>query len=284
MAVTGPGGTGASTVAIAVAQGLAATHRRVVLIDCCLRAEQAMLHDLRGPGAGLLALVDLHGERTPTPDEVRALSVDVANRSYGLLTGLPRPRHWALVPPGSVRPALRSARRAFDAVVADVAADVEGEAEAGSADVEDRNALARTTIGTADLVLVVGQGGMKGVHAVVRTVADLLELGVEPHRLLPVVNRAPAARSDRAALARTIAHLLDGVPGGRAVEPVLHAPGIAAEDALRAGRPLPASWSALLAGAVLAVLERAGRATGDVTPVPVAPGVLGHWDDDGPHP
>jgi hypothetical protein len=48
VAVTGPGGTGASTISIAIAQGLAADVRHgglVLLADLALEADHAMLHD-----------------------------------------------------------------------------------------------------------------------------------------------------------------------------------------------------------------------------------------------
>ena len=66
VAVTGPGGTGASVTAIALAQGLAAepgTAGRgpeVLLADLCRRADQAMLHDARVLVPGLPELVDAH--------------------------------------------------------------------------------------------------------------------------------------------------------------------------------------------------------------------------------
>ena len=51
------------------------------------------------------------------------------------------------------------------AVVADVTGDVEGEAEGGSADVEERNHLARSAVLNSSVVVAVGAPGMKGVHS-----------------------------------------------------------------------------------------------------------------------
>src|SRR4051812_18903929 len=61
VAVTGPGGTGASTVAMALAQGLAADVRLadlVALVDLALDADQAMLHDAGDIVPGVQELVD----------------------------------------------------------------------------------------------------------------------------------------------------------------------------------------------------------------------------------
>src|SRR5439155_6990255 len=81
VAVTGPGGTGASTAAIALAQGLAIDRRRrarVLLADLCLRSEQAMLHDVKEVGPGLFELVDAHRFGNLAAAEVRALAFTIA--------------------------------------------------------------------------------------------------------------------------------------------------------------------------------------------------------------
>jgi MinD-like ATPase involved in chromosome partitioning or flagellar assembly len=190
VAVTGPGGTGASVVAIALSQGLAASRRRVLLVDACLHAEQSMLHNAHGAQPGLMEMVELHSAGAPSVRQVRQLAIGIVERGYHLLVGLRRARHWSSTRPASLQVTLQSLRAAFDMVVADVDAEVDGEAQTGSVEVEERNGLARTTLAVADLVLVVGQPNMKGVYALVRTLIDLLEFGVAPQRLLPVINQA----------------------------------------------------------------------------------------------
>lgn len=281
VAVTGPGGSGASVTAIALAQGLAAGHRRVVLVDCCLHAEQAMLHNAQGPHPGLTDLVDMHSERTPERHRTRQLALGIVERGYYLLPGLARARHWSRIRPGSLEPALRSLRTAFDVVVADADADVEGEAQGGSLEVEERNLLARTVTAGADAVLVVGQPTMKGVYALVRTMVELLDTGVEPERLLPIVNQADEHRATRARLGRVVTHLMDGVGAGGRVRPVLFAPVVDLEDRLRERDALPPAWPALLAGAVTSMLTQAGAdGAASATGQRVAPGSLGHWDPE----
>src|SRR5262249_37740870 len=71
VAVTGPGGTGASTVAMALAQALADDVRQaglVLLADLRLHAELAMLHDVGDVGPGLQELVEAHRSGLPSTD------------------------------------------------------------------------------------------------------------------------------------------------------------------------------------------------------------------------
>jgi cellulose biosynthesis protein BcsQ len=279
LAVTGPGGTGASVAAIALAQGLAVTHGRVLLADCCLHAEQAMLHNAHGAQPGLADLVELHADGTPGLRQIRQMTVGVVERGYHLLLGLRRARHWSMVQPSSLEAALDSMRRGFDVVVADTDVEVEGEADGGSIDVEERNVLARTVLLRSDVVLVVGQPTMKGVYSLVRTMVDLLEFGVPPERLLPVVNQAAQSSQARAELSRAIQQLIRGAAGGSAVGPALFLPTVALEDRLRDRDALPETLPRMLAGATAAVLSRrTGRAEPASTPEPVEVGTIGHWD------
>ncbi len=194
VAVTGAGGVGRSTLAMALASGLAADPRDrglVVLADLALHAHQALLHDVGDVVPGLLELVEAHRGAELPPDQVRALCFTLAHGGYDLLLGLRRHRDWTALRPRACDAALASLSRTFRHVVADVDADVEGDAQCGSADVEDRNTLARHTLRRADLVLAVGLPGIAGVHSHLRVMRDLLELGVDPGRVVPVVNRAP---------------------------------------------------------------------------------------------
>ncbi|MBO0729507.1 MAG: hypothetical protein J2P57_09625, partial [Acidimicrobiaceae bacterium] len=208
--VCGPGGTGASTVAIAAAQVLARDARygrRVCLADLAIRADQAMLHDTVELGPGVQELVEAHRLARPSPDEVRATTFEVPQRGYRLLVGLRHPHHWSGLRPRAVEAAVEGLRRSFQAVVADVTGDVEGEAQGGSIDVEERNALARTAVLNADCVLAVGSPGVKGVHSLALLLRLLTTAGVAPSRILPVVNRAPRSPRGRAEISRTLAAL-----------------------------------------------------------------------------
>lgn len=278
VAVCGPGGTGASTVAAAVAQGLAEPSRATLLADLARNAEQAVLHDVRDVVPGIQELVEAHRNGVPTADDVRSLTFSVVERGYALLLGLRRGRYWPSLRPRAFASAFESLRQSFDVVVCDVTADLEGEADAGSTDVEERNLAARTAVIEADVVLAVGRPGVKGVHALVRVLSDLAGAGVSASRMLPVITCAPRSPRARAEVAAALAELSAPALGGGATSPPLFLPSRAVESALRDGAPIPAPLPAKLATAVRAVLQRTGPATRDARePVAVVPGTLGSF-------
>lgn len=283
VAVCGPGGTGASTAAIALAQQFAADPRGddpVLLADLSLRAEQAMLHDARDIVPGVQELVESHRGRHPSVAEVRSLTFDIEARGYQLLLGLRRPRYWATVRPHSFQAAFASLQRSFGTVVCDITADFEGEEEGGSTDVEERNIMARTAVQQADAVVVVGTVGVKGMHALVRVMGDVLDAGVAPARIVPVVNLAPRSPKVRAEMTAAL-HQLLALPRSSSAElptPV-YVPRRKVDAAVRDGAPLPAPLGPVLAGAVRAAWSRSmRRPAADVgEPEAVVPGSLGSW-------
>lgn len=284
VAVTGPGGTGASTVAIALAQGLADAGRGPVLLaDLRRAAEQAVLHDSRAVVPGLQEVVEAHRGAQPGVDAVRAVTFDVSGRGYRLLLGLRRVRHWATLRPAALGTALAGLQGAFAITVADVDPDVDGEEETGSADVEERHLASRLTLARADVVLVVGGTGMKGLYSLSRLLGELLAFGIPAERLVPVLNRAPRRRRARAELAASLAHLLDGQLAGAALASPVQLPERRVEEALRDGTPLPEPLPGGLAAVVGAFLERPRGAVPDTSgaPTPITPGSLGLASEGG---
>jgi hypothetical protein len=288
VAVTGVAGAGASTLAAALAQGLGDDPRNagmVVLADLALHADQAVLHDAGDVAPGLPELVDAHRMGQPSIDDVRGLTFAVTDRGYALLLGLRRHRDWAGLRPRSLEASLASLRRAYRVVVADVEGDLEGEDQCGSVDVEDRNLLARTAVAAAAVVVVVGHGGPKGVHATVRLLGDVLEHGVAPARVVTVVNRAPRGPRQRAELTRAIAELGRSLPGGsKLASPVFVPERRRIDDLVRDGHRLPAACCTAITAAVAATLTDEPPATDAVVvdaeePVAIAPGSLGSWSD-----
>jgi CO dehydrogenase nickel-insertion accessory protein CooC1 len=290
VAVTGSGGAGRSTLAMALATGLASDPRDrglVVLADLALHGHQALLHDAGDVVPGLSELVDAHRAAALPAPQVRAMCFTVADRGYDILLGLRRHRDWTALRPRAVDAALQALRGAYRVVVADVDADVEGEEQCGSVEVEDRNVLARHTLLDADLVLVVGLAGLAGVHSQLRVTRDLLELGVAGERIVPVVNRAPRNPRLRAEAGMAFARLLTATdPGVMLASSPLYLPErrrIA--EQVRDNAPPPGPLVRPLAGAVRALLEAASPggagAPGEAAePVPVTPGSLGSWYDD----
>ncbi|MFP4312485.1 MAG: hypothetical protein ACLFS9_10975 [Nitriliruptoraceae bacterium] len=297
VAVCGAGGTGASTVAIALAQGFAATDGpaevlgaggstplQVLLADLCRRADQAMLHDTEAVVPSIQELVEAHRTAAPGADEVRAQTFHIEARGYRLLLGLRQPRQWVVLRPRALELTLDALQRTADVVVADTEADVEGEADTGSVDVEERNLLARATLARADLVLAVGTSTMQGVHSLVRTLADLLGFGIPAERVLPVVNRAPRRPRARAEITTAIADLVAdriGVSAGSLPSPI-YLPVRAVDDALRDGVALPAGFVRPVTRAAIGMLAALGdreRRT-EPAPVSVAPGSLAGFTDE----
>jgi len=280
-AVCGSGGTGVSTVAMALAQGLAADVRNaghVALADLALHAEQAMLHDVRDVAPGIEDLVEAHRTSGVSRDDTRRSTFLVQGRGYHLLLGLRRARGWVGVRPRAFDAAFASLTQTFRLLVCDCDADFDGEDEVGSSDVQDRNHMSRTAVGEADAVFVVGHAGVKGVHATVRVVSDVLDAGVEASRIAIVANRAPRKPRARAEITKALHQLLDGRALATAAPVFL--PDRNVEDALRDGTRLPAALAGPLAAAFTAIVDTgpAARRTATASvPVPVAAGSLGHW-------
>ncbi len=286
VAVTGARGAGTSTVAMALAQALAGDARHaglVVLADLALDGDLAVLHDAGDVVPGVQELVDAHRAGLPSVEEVRGLTWEVTARGYALLLGLRRHRDWAALRPRAVEAALDGLRRAYRVVVADVEPDLEGDDQCGSTDVEDRNALARTATARAAVVVAVGQPGTKGVHGLVRVLDALLAHGVDPARVVPVVNRAPRSPRVRAEITRAVADLAGGVRGGdRLPSPLFLPERRRLEEVLRDAERLPAALAGPLGAAVGAALDRLGpddTVAGEVEPVAVVPGSLGSWSE-----
>lgn len=285
--VCGPGGTGASTASIALAQGLAddvGYGGMVLLADLALHGEQAMLHDARDVVPGVQELVDAHRTGRPAVEELRTFTFDVEERRYQLLLGLRRSRSWSAVRPRAFAAAFDSMTRGWRALVCDTDADLEGEDDGGSVDVEERHLMARTVAASADVVFAVGLPGMKGVHSLVRVVGELLDHDVPGERIVPVFNRAPKGGRARAELTAAVASLLRGRPGAAHLLSPIFLPERRVEEALRDGVRLPAALTAPLAGAFSAVVDGPAAprrsAAGD-EPQLVTPGSLGRWSAEG---
>ncbi|HEY6416453.1 MAG TPA: hypothetical protein VIX41_09455 [Acidimicrobiales bacterium] len=290
VAVTGSGGVGRSTLAMALAAGLAADPRDaglVVLADLALHAQQALLHDAGDVVPGVVDLVDAYRGTALDAAAVRSMCFSVPGRGYDLLLGLRRHRDWTALRPGALAAAVDGLRRSYRMVVSDVDPDVEGEAECGSLDVEDRNLLARAALRDAEVVVVVGLPGVAGVHAHLRVVRELVEFGIPGARIVPVVNRALRGPRQRAELGAALAGslLAAACPGVTlASTPIFVPERRRLDDLMRDGAPLPPQIVRPLAGAVRAVLDRAPElpAPPAAEPLAVAAGSLGSWAaDDG---
>ena len=264
VAVLGPGGTGASITAVALAQGLAqgeggrSPGGPVLLADLCRSADQAMLHDARVVVPGVQELVEAHRTGDVARQAVVDQTFEVAERGYRLLLGLRRPRQWTAIRPRAYDAALEGLQRTFAVTVCDLEADLEGEAETGSVDVEERHLLARAALARSTMAFVVGGHDMKGLFSLVRTIGEVLAFGTPADRIVPVLNRAPRNPRTRAELTTALRDLIAANvgPSARTLNPVM-VPDRRVDLALRDGVGLPKPMPSVLAGAYHAVRDRA---------------------------
>ncbi len=285
--VTGTGGIGTSTVAMAIAQGLAREpdRTRLLLADMALRTSQAMMHDARDVVPGLVELVDSHRLGTPDDDDVARTIYNLPDRGYHLLLGLRHERDWHAVSARSLQASWATLDRLYTTTVADVTGEFEGTDETGANDLEDRNRLARTAALRADLVVAVGAPGAWGVHRLVQTILSVLELGVPGERILPCINRAPRQARGRAGITAAVGDLVSSrAPDATALASPVYVPERKQLEAtLRDGDLLPSQMVEPVTSAVHALLSRStvtAPLANEPVPMPVAPGSLGAWGDD----
>jgi hypothetical protein len=284
--ITGASGAGSSTVAAALAQGLArdqGTRGKVLLADFALDADQGVLHHAPDVVPGLPELVEAHRASTLSAAAVHSMVFDVEERGYHLLLGVRRRRGWSALRPRALDAAVTSLLSAYAAVVTDVTPDFDGHHECGSFEVEERNALARTAARRASVAIVVGGATLGAVHGLAEVLRDVCEQGVDPASIVTVINHAPRSPRERAELTRALTGLpaLIAASAGRLPSPVFVPYRRGVEEAIRGGTALPAAIVDPVVRAVLAALgetnEVPATSAGRGDPRPITPGSLGHW-------
>jgi len=284
IAVLGRGGSGVSTLAAAIAQSLisptatssCAPGGPAVLIDLARRADQAMLHDATDVVPGLQELVEAHRHGRLTTTRVRSMTFRVPARGYDLLLGRRRPSDWVTLRPRAFRSALEGLLDSYATLVADIDSDLEGEAECGSIDVEERNLAARDVTSLADAIVIVSDPTLSGVHRMVAMVDEVLRLDVAPARIVLVINNAPRSARTRSDLASSIAKLADGGAATELASPIFVGTRRHLDDIHRNGIRFPPGLAADVATAIESAIRRApGRETSQPEPEPVVVGSLG---------
>lgn len=198
VAVYGPGGTGASTVAIGLAQSFGRSDRAgVVLVDAAEDPDLALFHGAARPDATVDDLVAAHRGGPVPVATVRAVTAGVASRGYRLLHAPTTPRGWRRFDDDVTRAVVDDLRRAFDMVVVDTGPSL-GTPLPGPVD------------GVRVVVVVVGPG-LKGLHDLARCTGRLAGVGVVGDRVVPVVNRMPRDPAARAEFTAAAARLVPTV-------------------------------------------------------------------------
>jgi hypothetical protein len=286
--VIGSGGTGTSTTALGLAGHFTSTQcpfiatatPSVAVVDASLNGDQARLHDLGDVVPGLQELVDLHRMTTPSSEEVRNHFWFAPRHGYDVLPGLRRHQDWTTLRRRATSAALDSIRCSFDLVVADADADLEGEKQTGSIDIEDRNQLARELTITSDLVVLTARAGVAGTSRSLEILRNLVELDIDSRRILLVVLCAPRSTRLRSELTRTLGNLLsEALPERPFPTPVMVPLRRDLEPFLHDGAPLPPSALGSVAAAsthLLTTTEPLSRRTPrHETPIAIVPGHLG---------
>ena len=207
LAVCGRGGAGTSVIAMALAQGLAASNPSVCLADWTLNGDLAAYHDAIDVIPAVPELIDAHRTASPSRSTTESMLHDVESRGYSLLLGVRRVNDWAAMRPRAVTAALEGLASCYRWTVCDITADLESESDTGCVEIEDRHSLAHSALAAAELVIAVGAPTMKGVRDLVILTSDLVDAGVPADRILHVVNRAPRSGRARSEICSALAEL-----------------------------------------------------------------------------
>lgn len=165
----GPGAPGRSTIAAGLAALLAESGASVLLVDADTAAPSlAQALGLLDESAGIAALARSAGQGNLDGEALRRRAVELPG-GLGFVSGLTRADRWRELPGEHVETVLEALRAHADWVVVDLAASLEAAPTRGA----DRNAVARTVLADAELVLVVAAPDPVGIR---RTVAALVEL------------------------------------------------------------------------------------------------------------
>lgn len=277
--VTGPGGTGASTVAMALSQHLGAEAidpGSVVLVDATRNAEQSVLHNIAQVTTSIEDLIEANRLRLDEPDNTKALASDLDNRGYSLIAGVRKASAWTTFGRSSIDRSLEALRSAFIHSVVDITADFETRASCGSADIEDRNGLSLATARACDLLVIVGAPGVKGTYSTWQILRDLLDIGVDAQRVMVLFNACPRSPLARRNMASALGSFL---PASTDLGGVHFTGQHNLEPALVDATPLPAKFVKQAGEPVRKQLEVLGKSQVDDRPVLIEPGSMGIFDE-----
>jgi MinD-like ATPase involved in chromosome partitioning or flagellar assembly len=240
LAVWGPAGApGRTTLAVAVAAELAATGRRVALVDADpYGGAIAALLGLLDEAPGFAAACRLAGAGALDRSELERLAqrCTAARASFEVFTGLVGPGRWPELAHDRVIAALEAIRGHVDHVVVDTGFSLEQDEELTSDQFAPRrNAATFAALEAADRVIAVGLADPVGLARLLRGHAELVER-VDPAKIDVVVNRvrSGAIGIDAYAQVRQTLQRFAGIDGAR----LLPHDGRAADAAILRARAL----------------------------------------------
>ena len=195
IAVWGPtGAPGRTTVALNLAAELA-DHGALLVDADTYGGTVAQLLGLLDEAPGVAAAARLAATGRLDHRSLAALT-PVLDGGLRVLTGISRAHRWPEVPAASLEVVWACARRLVPWTVVDCGFGIEQD-ELLSYDTRSpqRNAATLSALAEADVVVVVGAGDPIGLQRLVRALADVADVGVEPSRRVVLVNRVRSSAS-----------------------------------------------------------------------------------------
>ena len=195
VAVCGRPGSGVSTTAIALAQGLAScdrSRRGVLLADLSWRADQALLHDAAAERPSIADLFETAAKRELAPGDIESLTFSVPQRGYDVLLGPVGGLDQSGIEGTSAQRALCAMRATYSVTVLDLDDEFANPANRrgqGRVPAVDLDAVA-----AADAIVIVAVPSLTGLGGLVQAVHELHANGVPPSRVRPVLARIPRRR------------------------------------------------------------------------------------------
>ncbi|WP_419923323.1 hypothetical protein [Candidatus Poriferisodalis sp.] len=195
VAVCGRPGSGVSTTAIALAQGLAncdRSRRGVLLADLSWRADQALLHDAAAERPSIADLFDAATSRELQPEDLGSVTFSVPQRGYDVLLGPAGGLDRSGIEVPSVQRALSAMRAGYAVTVLDLDDDFadpanrRGQGRLGAIDLD--------AVTAADAIVIVGVPSLTGLGGLLHGMHELSGCGVPPSRVRPVLARIPGRR------------------------------------------------------------------------------------------
>ncbi len=197
IAILGVGGSGSSTIAMAVAQSLAHSSK-VVLADLCAEADLSMYHDIDRALGGLGELMAMARKATPRISQIRSYCLPAVGRNYFLLPGLRRQEESALWSQKHLEELLNALMSEFDYVVCDLDGSYRSSKTREALGEGSTTLATEVTLSRADAIALVMGNDLRSVHGGLRIYHRLLG-DIAPHLPLALcvnrVTRKPLARS-----------------------------------------------------------------------------------------